>query len=630
MPEIYGRITNEARRLLKDPKKFLEFCERFLYILPVSGGRLVKFKANPIQKFVFNTYILPDLLAEKPVRVLCLKARQFGMSTLAEALGMWCTIGHANWNSIVVAHKGDKSKEIFRMMRRFLVNLPKDGILPRFAIGRYTQGIIEFNVPSKEEEETAAEKYDLVLDSRIEVFSAQDRQDLGRSGTYQFAHLSEAAMWPALNDSLSSLLQACHEEPGTIVFVETTANGYNDFYDLWSDESDEYSQTMWKRVFLPWYWYDLYEKKVTDDVKFSFMDDYERDLFDKIKSDATLVEINKGPIDEARIVQKLCWRRYVIRNRFRGDIDTFKQEFPSSPSEAFKFTGIGAFTDDAIEKCYKEKKPVWVGNIDIKNQNAVELNSEFSECATSSELPNGRFKIWEKPLPDESYLICCDISEGRAVEGVAEGMSKRDFSCFHVLRLTSFPPIKDVAVWHGNIETDMLAYLLVLIARYYNNAFLSWESNMFGDAMTVIIVKRCRYINTIQREKRDSLTDKLLLVPGWETNRQTKPSMVAIGRMFMREGNIEIYDDPTRAELHAFADLGSGKFGAVKGHDDRVMALLQGLVVAEPRVDLEVRLKKSAEEEKARREEAGEQDEEMVIQRFSKDEPWNPILGNDF
>lgn len=629
MATVYRDIDSSAKEYFKDPHKFPGFCERFLKILPVSGGRLVPFRFNIIQRFVWEEFLLPDLLAGKPVRILCLKARQFGMSTLAEALGFWCTLGHSNWNSIVVAHKGDKSKEIFRMMKRFLKNLPSDGkTLPRFAVCRDSLGVLEFNLPPTADESNARKKFDIVLDSRIDVMSARDRDDLGRSGTYQFAHLSEAAKWPSLHGSLSSLLQACHDEPGTIVFVETTANGYNDFYDIWTDVSDSYSESMWTRVFLPWYWYSLYEKDAVEDLRFEFSDEYEQMLFNKIKEDEKLIKLNGGELPEYRIYAKLLWRRFVLKNKFKGSTEDFKQEFPATPTEAFKFSGVSAFTDISIERSCITKDPIWIGNVDVVDFRRVEADLPLEECVNTYKHPNGRLRIFEKPQEGDSYLIAADLAEGRGTEGYAESKSERDFSCIQILKLTDFPPLKQVAVWHGNIDVDSIGYLSVCLARHYNNAYLSWETNSFAMAMSIVVVKRCRYKNTIQREVRDKFTDKILWLPGWETNGTTKPSMVVIGRMFMRDGLIEIYDEQTKMELKAFGDYGGGKFRATTGHDDRVMALLQGIVLAEPRVDMEVRMKKRAELEKKENEES-----EYIKKHWKnndEEEVYNPILGNDW
>ena len=74
------------------------------------------------------------------------------------------------------------------------------------------------------------------LRSRLRCATAGGK-GIGRSDTLQCVHLSEYAFWPEGSDgkaaTLTGILQAVPSMPGTMVVIESTANGYEDFKDRW-------------------------------------------------------------------------------------------------------------------------------------------------------------------------------------------------------------------------------------------------------------------------------------------------------------------------------------------------------------------------------------------------------------
>jgi hypothetical protein len=81
------------------------------------------------------------------------------------------------------------------------------------------------------------------LDSGYLV-SVATGEGAGRSATAQFLHASEAAFWPDVPLQMASLLQTVPDIDGTEVIIESTANGYNDFFSLWRK-----AETASQRVF---------------------------------------------------------------------------------------------------------------------------------------------------------------------------------------------------------------------------------------------------------------------------------------------------------------------------------------------------------------------------------------------
>ena len=71
------------------------------------------------------------------------------------------------------------------------------------------------------------------LNSSIRVMTAGGK-GVGRSETFQNLHLSEVAFWPGDKlGTFTGLMQAVPDKPETMVIVESTANGFDFFKDLW-------------------------------------------------------------------------------------------------------------------------------------------------------------------------------------------------------------------------------------------------------------------------------------------------------------------------------------------------------------------------------------------------------------
>jgi len=320
----------ESRKLLSDLARFPEFAERYLRIRPTGGGRVIPFKLNTIQRYLFEEYILPPWIENEPIRVAVLKMRQSGISTLFEALAFWYTLGRRQVGSMVISEDDSKARRLFDIIKRFLDNLPDDGTLPKFAVFRDSLDTLAFDKPRRPGFTT--EEGAIVLGSTIEVKSAQVRGLLARGVTSQFIHASECAWWPALTTSLGSMLPGLHDDPRTMVFLETTANGYNEFHDFWVESrvnNEEISNT-WQLCFIPWYWDRRYEEDVKN-RKCEFRNDYEEYLFELITGDKKL-ELMERNFDGRRLAlhhvwRKIFWRRSTLQNKFFGDEDFFKQEY---------------------------------------------------------------------------------------------------------------------------------------------------------------------------------------------------------------------------------------------------------------------------------------------------------------
>ena len=659
----------DSKDLLQNINRFPEFCERFLRIIPKTGGKLVPFKLNRVQRWYFKNYLAADWKADRPVRHCILKARQFGFTTLIQAFILWSTLGQRGRNSMVVASEEDQSKLIFEMIRRFDKHLPDDGeYLPIFPKSRDSGGLLEYNRPDiRHQKKSYKDNEDklVYLDSRIRVYHASQQDKLGRAGTFHGVHASEVAFWADLTGSLSTVLSCVADEPRTVFILETTANGMNAFHRFWMDlqvegagdnKAIKASAKYWRKVFVPWYWSDEYVILPEPGSKHSFLDDYEEALYKRMKQDPFIASQITAKDKEKRIGARelwgrLLWRRFMIQEKFFGDTDRFKQEFPSTPAEAFMASGIPVFppyVTARLEAAVKE--PIWVGDvlpswgfdeqgkrkefvIEQPGGDVIQPPEKKDVAgrmfhAVWKEKPDGCLKVYEWPEPGHQYCVFADLAEGKGID-----MSKKrhhgDYTAVQVLCVSKFPPVYQVAVWHGNMDPDQTGDLLVALAEKYNDAFLGWEVNGPGRSLALQIVDKHRYANIYMREDFDLFTQSHMKRPGWRTDRATKPHMVSVAKRFARMGDIVIPDEQTVTEMKAFSVLGMNQYGAAQGNDDLVISLCGALAIVEPYIaSIAAKAKRMKELEEQRTKGIEPEPEPWDNQQGGS--VWNPVLGSEW
>ena len=286
----FQAYLGDAERNLRLEADLPFYCEELLRIRPKSGA-LAPFRFNPAQREL-HRIIEEQKAATGRVRIIVLKARQLGISTYIAARFYKLTTSNAGLRTIIIGHERPASKNLYQLVRRFQDNLPEE---------------MKPSVGTSNAEELIFD----TLDSGYIVSTATE-EGAGRSATAQNLHGSELAFWKDIQTQFAALLQVIPDRDGTEVILETTANGYNDFYKLW--RKAEAGNSEFKAVFIPWSIEPEYRAKVPDD-------------FSMTEEEANLAEIHG--LDAAQ----LCWRRNKISQLSSEEL--FSQEYPLSASEAF-------------------------------------------------------------------------------------------------------------------------------------------------------------------------------------------------------------------------------------------------------------------------------------------------------
>lgn len=446
------------------------------------------------------------------VRLIVLKGRQMGLSTTIGGRIFWRVANSASKKAMVVTHHADATNSLFDMVKRFHDQLPEP-IKPSTRYNNKRQ--LAFDV----------------LDSSYVVATA-GADTVGRGETLNYLHASEVAFWPAKTAAsiFNGLTQAVPMVRGSEAYIESTANGMVGlFRQLWV--AAESGDSAWRGVFLPWFWEPGYRSEVAPD--------FERTHYEELY--AAEVKDRTGHViaDE-----QLMFRRFRISE---SSEDIFRQEYPSWAEEAFLTTGRPVFHPLKLEEQYvaAPKKP------------ARTYTREGSKWV---EFPNGELAEYLPYDASETYTIGADIGMGVS----------KDFSVACVLDSDK----RQVAVWRGQADPDLFAYVLRDLGARYNHCKIIPESNAHGLLTCTRLFKDLGYSNiwkdVVYLKETDQYTERL----GFSTNASTRPMIIDGLRADVREGNLVILDRTTLEEMRTFVVTPSGKMAADAGcFDDCVLAL---------------------------------------------------------
>ena len=496
-----------------------EYIENFLKI-KTKKSEIVPFRLNDAQRRLYGI-IREQHRAGKPIRIIILKARQLGFSTLAQGLIFADTATRENVRSLVVAHRDDATANLFRMSQLFLQELPEP---VRPMVRNSNAREIIFDNPAKGGRPG--------LRSSLRCLTAGG-DGIGRSDTLMNVHISEFAFWPGDKAAtLGGIMQAVPSEPDTMVIIESTANGLDEFKKRWdaavAGESD------FVPMFFPWSENPEYRMPVVPGTEWT---DEERAL-----------AAQYGLTDE-----QLQWRRWSILNNCGGDEALFRQEFPVCPDEAFLTSGNPVFDNEAIARRIPElPEPENTGAFEYDYDGMTITNVRFTEHSA------GAVKIYEQPKKGVPYVLGGDTAG--------------DGSDFFTAQVLDCRTGKQVAVLRQQFDEVDYARQIYCLGMYYNAALVGIENNY--STFPTRELERLRYPRQFVRQREDTFLHGYQKSFGFMTTSITRPLIVAELVKVMLETPEVVVDRATLEEMLVFAYNAHRRPEALPGeHDDLVMAL---------------------------------------------------------
>jgi len=240
-------------------------------------------------------------------RNIVLKARQLGITTYIAARYFVQTITQPGTMTVQVAHNQESAEEIFKIVHRFLENLPE--ATQKGALITSRANVRQIVFPH--------------LDSEYRVETADE--NAGRGLTIHHLHCSEVARWSRGGIEALASLRAAVPNDGDIA-LESTPNGAGGvFYEEWQ-RADE---TGYTKHFFPWWYAQEYQGDLTK-LDVGPLTDEEQEL------------VSKHKLTDAQI----AFRR-TKKAQFRG---LAAQEFAEDPVACFRASGESVFEMEAIER----------------------------------------------------------------------------------------------------------------------------------------------------------------------------------------------------------------------------------------------------------------------------------------
>jgi hypothetical protein len=531
MTDLLSPEQRAKRKRLRDD---FEFYASKCVNIRTKKGKITKLVLNRVQRR-FLKMVLDQWERTGKVRLVVLKARQQGLSTVISAFQYWWLSQRKAQKGLVMAHEGESTTALLDMYRRIHDNIPE-------VVKPHTKYLSRNELNFDE------------LDSGMRVATAGGR-GVARGETLTFTHLSEVAFWPVAfaHTNFNGLVQAVPEEDDTFIFLESTAQGVTGkFYEMYQGACDPTSITWngYEVFFSAWVESDEYRSPAP--ANFQRTPD-EDDIA------ATALQLYGIAVDN----DQLYWRRKKVGT---SGLELFQQEYPLTADEAFLSTGRPIFDNLKITKQIKDCKPP----ITLK---AVE---EAFDEKTHKPLPlrvlrehaRGELKVFRELDPKESYVIGADVGMGlrQGIKGRKDG----DPSVAQILD----SQMRQVAMWRGLCHPDVFAKILETLGYHYNSATIAPERNNHG-LVTCVALRDSNYPYLYTEQTEGTLEpDKDTIKLGFYTSEATKPLIIDKLRALQREDEIEINDETTLKEMKTFVVSENGKMEAEAGtHDDCVMAL---------------------------------------------------------
>lgn len=315
-----------------------------------------------------------------------LKSRQLGISTILLALDIFWLYMHPGLQGALICDTADNKETMRATITEMLNSLP-----PRY------------RVPIKSHNRNA-----LVLanGSRLQYMNAgkQKNSGLGRSRALNFVHATECSSWGD-QKGLDSLRHAlAQQNPNRLYVFESTALGYNLFFDMWEDAKVSDRQ---KAIFIGW-WSKDYQKIDQDQPEYERWWGQAPHLTEAEAHAADIVLREYG-----WTITPEQWAWYRREFEAANSEASFLEEQPSTEYEAFQATGNSFFSLKRIGNDIEAISRLGSG-VGFNGYKYV-LGSNFLKMQTlETKIPDDiDLRVWEDPVVNAKYVLGVDPAYGR-------------------------------------------------------------------------------------------------------------------------------------------------------------------------------------------------------------------------
>ena len=463
-----------------------------------------------------------------PVRIIVLKGRQIGISTCTEGTLFNWTFIHPGTRSLVIAHETKAAQHLFDMTKLMWEEWPFNGL--------YT-----------EKHNTVKSLAWVETRSSMSVATAKNAGS-GRSFTYHAVHCSECAFWEDPERLMVGLNQSVPYKHGTIVVLESTANGVGNWYhEEWNRAV--HGESQYVPMFFPWFMHEDYSFPNTTLQEWELNKEERELLHDGVYFNGQRFRLTLG---------QLAWRRHTIMNDCLGDVEMFYQEYPCTPNQAFLSTGRNVFPLERLDEHTQEQ--VGVKGMLVNDNGRITFVRDASGPLTIFKAP-GRDPVLSK------YVVAGDPTK----------TTYGDAACIQVLNRFTF---EQVAVFHMHLDAVPFAHEIMKLGYFYNEAIVNTEIEGPGYA-TIGVILDNGYPDVWQHRWGDKAPGKVSQSYGWSTNYQRKHwAIEKVKFLLAQKGGLKIHDALTHDQMENYVYQENGEMGPASDrlNDDAVMALAIAIV----------------------------------------------------
>lgn len=378
-----------------------------------------------------------------------LKCRQAGISTLVMALDLYWVFRHEGMSGALVLHDDDSRAQFKETLQLYYDGLPHEW---RREVNKHNRSMFSFDNRSRLMYKVAG------------TTKKKSSGALGRSSALAFLHATEMSSW-ADDEGLASLRSSLAEHnPNRLYLWESTARGFNLFYDMWEEAKRSVTQ---RAIFVSFWANEFYRAKRGGETWKAFWGksgkptQAERGWIRDVKS------LYGVTIDD----EQVAWYRWMVMEK-GGDEMMMMQEHPPTEHHAFIATGSQFFSALSISNNLKRLK-----RAEEPDYYRIEIKDEFYQTEVRPVVPRmSTLKIWDMPAKGRAqYVLGCDPKYGSE--------ATHDTNSISVWRCYGDACIQ-VAQWGDpDMPTYAVAWVMCFLAGFYSPCMVNLEINGPGQAV---------------------------------------------------------------------------------------------------------------------------------------------------
>lgn len=491
-----------------------------------------------------------------------LKGRQLGISSVTLALDLYWMFKNKGLQGAVVTDS-DENREVFRSyIEQYRNSLPA-----------------EIRAPIERHNRTQ-----LVLKngSRLVymVAGTKKKGDLGRAKSVNFMHATECSSWGDEEGFGSLVNTLAQKNPDRLYILESTARGYNMFYQTWEVAKASHTQ---RAIFIGWWRNELYSWPA-DSVEF-------KTYWDGVPTGDERVWI--GEVFEKYQFEispeQLAWWRWYCTEQMKGDELLALQEMPPTEDYAFQLSGSKFFSAERVNLHYQRaikqecKYFKYVFGLNFEDTEFIETDAENAEVT-----------IWETPVISKevggrsgSYALGADPAYGSS--------EWADEFAVNILRCYADKIEQVLEVGCTTWTEQQFAWVIAHLCGWYGDCMLNLEMQGPGGAVFNELLNLKRQAGSIAPGDpragaydvvgriRDYLWKKQDSIHGnfayqWQTNAKEKIRMMSTLRSYFERDMIIINSPHCLQQFRNIHRQGDQIGGEGRAKDDRVISLAIGAI----------------------------------------------------